>query len=178
MTYITWKDVVGYEGYYKVSNLGRVKSLDRITKRNSNTVRKIKGKMLKPFTPKNNYKRYSLCKGSYIKNITSHRLVLDAFIGINPGGMQGSHMDGNPLNNNANNLRWESCSDNNLRKKDHGTNNDGESNCLSKLTNNKVLEIRKIYSRGNITYREIAGMFNITKPNVGYIVNRKTWRHI
>ena len=100
-----WKDVVGYEGYYQVSNLGRVRSLDRI----ASNGRKIKGKILstKVNTPPY-YQRVSLSVNGKMKLVQVHRLVAQAFV-YNPDPehkTQVGHKDESRTNNRADNLEW------------------------------------------------------------------------
>lgn len=100
-----WKDVVGYEGYYQVSNLGRVRSLDRI----ASNGRKIKGKILstKVNTPPY-YPRVSLSVNGKMKLAQVHRLVAQAFV-YNPDPehkTQVGHKDESRTNNRADNLEW------------------------------------------------------------------------
>ena len=100
-----WKDVVGYEGYYQVSNLGRVRSLDRI----ASNGRKIKGKILstKVNTPPY-YPRVSLSVNGKMKLAQVHRLVAQAFV-YNPDPehkTQVGHKDESRTNNRADNLKW------------------------------------------------------------------------
>ena len=76
-----WKDVENYEGLYQVSNLGRVRSLDRdIYYQNGTFHSHIKGKILVPCLNKYGYANVNLCKNGKRKNITVHRLVALAFI--------------------------------------------------------------------------------------------------
>lgn len=85
-----WKDVIGYEGIYQVSNLGRVRNKDKILKP-SNT-----GK----------YRHLALCKSGTRKDVTIHRLVAEAFI-PNPHNYPCiNHIDENKENNVASNLEW------------------------------------------------------------------------
>ena len=100
-----WKDVVEYEGYYQVSNLGRVRSLDRI----ASNGRKIKGKILstKVNTPPY-YPRVSLSVNGKMKLVQVHRLVAQAFV-YNPDPehkTQVGHKDESRTNNRADNLEW------------------------------------------------------------------------
>lgn len=91
-----WRDIIGYDGY-QVSNLGRVKSLG------NNKTRKEK--VLKPETI-NGYLRVCLSKEKKGKHILVHRLVADAFIPNIDNKPYIDHIDGNPKNNNIDNLRW------------------------------------------------------------------------
>ena len=96
-----WKPVVGLEGKYEVSNLGRIKSLN---------YRSVKGveKILKPFIDKKNYRyhKYTLVyNNSVIKARLVHWLVMEAFVGPR-NGMFIDHIDGNGSNNKLSNLRY------------------------------------------------------------------------
>lgn len=97
-----FKDIPGYEGLYQVSNLGRIK---RILFKN-NIVTKKQNKILKTRININNREQVMLHKNGKRKNITVHRLVASAFL-ENPNNYpEVNHIDGNPLNNNVNNLEW------------------------------------------------------------------------
>lgn len=77
-----WRDVVGYEGLYEVSNLGRVRSLDRITEDTVGRKRKYKGQLLNPINSVggNGYLRVLLSENGKKVGYTVHRLVAQAFI--------------------------------------------------------------------------------------------------
>jgi len=82
-----WKDIPEYEGYYQVSNLGRVKSLDRfIDKKNNRCF--FKGKILKININKNGYCFIVLYKNKKSKNLRIHQLVSMAFLNHKPCGMK------------------------------------------------------------------------------------------
>lgn len=96
-----WKPIVGYDGY-EVSNLGRVRSLDRIDSRNHF----IKGKIISLNKRKGEYLSFSLCKNGKVKAVNVHRIVAQAFI-PNPNNYSiVNHKDENPLNNCVDNLEW------------------------------------------------------------------------
>lgn len=105
-----WKDIEGYEGYYQVSNLGRVKSLERLTTyTNSNAVTRkqpVKEKILSQRMDRHGYQRVSLKKDRKRKLCLVHRLVAQAFI-ENPDSLPlVNHKDENRSNCNAMNLEW------------------------------------------------------------------------
>lgn len=105
-----WKDIVGYEGFYQVSNLGRVRSLDRYieitNKRGTLYRRPIKGKLLSLNSTDDDYISVALTKDSIGIFYSVHRLVAQAFI-PNPDNLpQVNHKDENPSNNCADNLEW------------------------------------------------------------------------
>lgn len=116
MTQEEWKPVIGYEGSYEVSNLGRVRSLDRINHRGST----LKGKILKP-SDTGRYYQNTLYKDAKGAKYLIHRLVLEAFVGPPGKNEQGCHNDGDSKNNHLSNLRWDTPSANNLDKVAHGT---------------------------------------------------------
>ena len=102
-----WKDVKGYEGLYQVSNLGNVKSLDRVVEHEKGnlTKRNLKGDILKIRTI-HGYAYITLSKDNKLKSYRVHRLVAQAFI-PNPNNYPTvNHKDENRLNNRVDNLEW------------------------------------------------------------------------
>lgn len=100
-----WKDVVGYEGLYQVSNLGRVKSLER-TESTIRGGRYIKERILSPSAGKARYYSVPLTKDKKRRTSQIHRLVADAFLSNPCGYPCVNHKDGNCLNNQVDNLEW------------------------------------------------------------------------
>ena len=97
-----WKDVVGYEGLYKVSNKGNVYSVGRI----NSQCKKIGGIILKPGYTRGGYLLVNLCENGKVKSKYIHRLVLEAFV-ENPNNLpEVNHKDENPSNNELSNLEW------------------------------------------------------------------------
>lgn len=105
-----WKDINGYEGIYQVSNLGKVKSLDRLNPRGS----RLLGKVLRHKHRKDGYLEVGLCKNGKVKYYQIHRLVALAFVRGFKKGLVVNHIDENKENNNSTNLEWVSQL-NNLR---------------------------------------------------------------
>lgn len=104
-----WRDIKGYEGIYQVSNLGNVRSLDRMYEYHNSSgevyFREYKGKVL---TQNNSlrYKQISLSNRGSTGNFLVHRLVAEAFI-PNPDNLpEVNHKDENPSNNRVDNLEW------------------------------------------------------------------------
>ena len=98
----TWKDVVDYEGLYKVSNKGNVYSVGRKDSRGQ----RCGGQMLKPSKHKDGYLHIGLSKSNTRKRKLIHRLVAEAFIPNPKGFLEINHIDEDKINNNAKNLEW------------------------------------------------------------------------
>ena len=107
-----WKDVVGYEGYYQVSNLGNIKSLTREIVYSDGHMQTVKGKKLHPHLTKHGYLLVGLNKNNIKKRKHVHDLVAEAFI-ENPLGLEEvNHKDYNKGNNCVDNLEWITHEDN------------------------------------------------------------------
>ena len=117
-----WKDIVGYEGLYQVSNLGRVKSLDKvISTRNgySSFEKSIKGRVLKQVLVMG-YLKVHLVNMNKGKSIPVHRFMAMAFIANKNNYPQVNHKDEDKTNNVVDNLEWCTVSYNN----NYGTRNE------------------------------------------------------
>lgn len=109
-----WKPIKGYEGLYEVSNLGRVKSLDRFVNASIKNQKQVlkQGKILKPYKDIRGYLKVSLSKENKRTIKFVHRLVSEAFIPNINNLSQVNHIDGNKVNNHIENLEWCSCKEN------------------------------------------------------------------
>jgi hypothetical protein len=116
-----WLPVRGYEGMYEVSNLGRVRSLQRAFLRNSHPIT-VKARILRLGSGKNGYLLAYLCRDGIRWTTTVHSLVIDAFSGPRPTGYDVCHENGDRHDNRAINLRYDTRSGNLLDQRTHGTN--------------------------------------------------------
>lgn len=108
-----WKDIEGFEGIYQVSNMGRVRSLDRYIKCGSG-VRLMKGQIMLPILKKDGYYQVALWKnGGKPKWCTVHRLVAQAFIPNPDCKPQIDHVNTIKTDNRVENLRWATQEENN-----------------------------------------------------------------
>lgn len=103
-----WKPVPGYEGYYDVSDQGRVMSLARIDASGN----RRKPRILRPRPDRRGYLMVDLYRGGVQRTHKVHRLVLTAFTGPCPDGMEACHGDDRPDNNRLTNLRWDTSGGN------------------------------------------------------------------
>lgn len=102
-----WKPVIGYEGYYEVSNLGNVRSLDRIVHHSGNFTRVQKGCLMKiRTTSTGHYSTVLLSKDNKKKHAKVHRLVALAFIDNPNRYREINHKDEDKQNNRVDNLEW------------------------------------------------------------------------
>jgi NUMOD4 motif/HNH endonuclease len=171
-----WKDIVGYEGLYQVSNHGRVRSLDREIAWKG-TWRFYKGKVMKQRKDKDGYLTIQLYKNGNRKDYFVHRLVALAFIPNVDSKKQVNHLDGRNDNNHVSNLEW--ASENNQHCYDTGLRDslNGERHINAKLKETDVLIIRLMLDNG-ILQRIIAQKFGVTRSIITRIKSKKLWSHI
>lgn len=172
-----WKPIVGYEGLYEVSNLGRVRSIDRVIFVN-NKKRKLTGKLLEL---KCNRGGYLICvlSNKKTKSIRVHRVVAESFIPKIKGKLCINHLDNDRTNNNVSNLQW--CTQKENIRYAYSQNRmdweriKGEKHPQSKLNISLVKEIRN--KQGILKRIDVARLYKIDPANVSSIWNRKTWKH-
>lgn len=107
-----WKDVPGYEGKYQVSDLGRVRSLPhkvRVVAHGTEATRMSPGRILRPGPKSSGHLTVSLGRHN---SQQVHQLVMRAFVGPRPEGMEVCHNDGDPTNNALDNLRYDTRAEN------------------------------------------------------------------
>jgi hypothetical protein len=150
-----WAPVIGYEGRYQASSLGRICNIRR------------DGKVLKARPDKDGYLYVALGGGrGKLRDHKVHRLVLESFTGPCPRGKQAAHADGNPANNRLENLRWATPRENSADKRAHGTQ-------PRKISPDVVREIRRL--RGKVIQRDLARRFGISEAQVCRIQLRRQW---
>lgn len=102
-----WRPVVKFEGLYEVSDRGRVRSVDRVIPHRKYGQMNARGQVLRLRQHPDGHLRVNLSKSSAVLTRWVHVLVLEAFVGPCPAGMEGCHFDGDPTNNALANLRWD-----------------------------------------------------------------------
>ena len=176
-----WKDVPDYEGYYQVSNMGRVRSLDRIVEYAGYRKQKrfYEGTILKPSNrSKYGHKCVSLRKCGKSKIVGVHNLVANAFLPTpSSTDVLVRHLNGNATDNRAVNLAWGDCKENEADKALHGRALIGEKNLQSKLTDEKVSTIKELLRYG-MKGKNIARVFGECNSTICDINRGKGWKHV
>jgi hypothetical protein len=170
-----WKPVVtfGLEKFYEVSSLGNVKSLIRSGKTNFG-IRMYGGKKINPFVSNSGYLCVNLTYKGFRAQCTVHTLVLEAFVGKKPEGMECCHNDGNRLNANLDNLRWDTKKNNHADKKIHGTNQAGSKNPSSKLTEEQAFFIK----HSKLSPKDLCERYGVSRGCIEKIRHGINWKHI
>ena len=165
-----WRDVVGYEGLYKVSNFGNVMSAPKKTRYEEREMTKSIGS--------EGYLHVHLRKDGKESQKLVHRLVAEAFIANDDNKPQVNHIDGNKQNNNVKNLEWVTRSENLLhayrvlkrtRKFDYMPRPSRR-----RFTKDQIIEIRN----SSKSQSELAREYGTVQHVIWCIVNRKTYREI
>jgi hypothetical protein len=119
----------------------------------------------------------TLCPGYHQRQI--HRLILEAFVGPCPPGMEACHFpDKDTANNRLDNLRWDTKAGNQADKDKHGTQAVGEDNGNAKATAEVVAAIRCDYATGCHSHRTLSRKYSLSRATIHQIVNGVTWKHI
>lgn len=168
-----WKDILGYEGQYQISNMGRVKSLGRKVW-GGKTYYFKEGKILKNKIGKNKpYYYVCLYKNNKQKTFMIHTLVALNFIGERPYKNDICHINGDSSDNRLSNLRYDTRTEN-----FNDMYRQGKKNPNGKLSIDEVLEIRRVHREEKLMHKEIAEMFNISLSTVNAIVTRYSYWYI
>lgn len=157
-----WKDILGYEGLYKISNTGKVYSLlsDKELSQNK--------------TNGNGYKICTLCKNKQKKNKYIHRLVASHFVENKDNLPIVNHIDGNVSNNNYTNLEWCDQFSNVRHYIERGGKSDyGTSSPNTNLTKRDIIEIISYLEDGKFTQKEIAETYQVSQTTISHIKTGK-----
>ena len=168
-----WRDIPGFEGFYKASTLGRIKSLAR---------RGTYERILNPIINHSGYYNVSLSKYGKSKNYLVHQLVAKTFIPNPLNLIQINHKDGDKLNNKIDNLEWCTVQENITHSIETGLKPDdkGCNNIHSKFNPEDIAWIRRNYIEKDPVYgcKALAKKFNVGKATISDIINYKTYKNI
>ena len=174
-----WRDIMGYEGIYQVSNLGRAR---RIAMRHDTCQTKVPIERILKLKPMGGgYRGVCLCWKGQRKYISIHRLVASAFL-ENPNRLpEVNHLDGDKTKNSTDNLEWVTKSQNALHAHRTGLSGAcrGEDHPNSKLTEDDVRVIRALpaFPHGPSTHT-LAKQYNTSPTCIHDVLKRRTWKHI
>lgn len=154
-----WRSVVGYEGWYEVSDLGRVK---RVRGGDRNTVA---GRILSQTVKPNGYMSVMPCRYGKTRRFNVHKLVVEAFHGPCPNGYEIDHEDADRQNNRADNLRYVPIGENRRNTR------------LRRLTEAYVRDIRKRYANGESGV-DLARDLGVAPSTIYSAVHRRSWKHV
>lgn len=159
--------------FYQISNLGRVRSMDRWVRTRGNSLRK--GRILTPSLHLTGYYVIGLTTGGKTYQRVISRLVAYSFLG-QPAlpDMQACHNDGDRSNNCLSNIRWDTPVGNAADKIRHGTNNVGATNGRAVLTENMVEAIVECSAVGERQI-DIAKDLGINSDTVNHVLTGRTW---
>lgn len=164
-----WRDVVGYENLYKVSNFGRVKSFCERLQR-----------ILSPCPNKKGYYMVHLHKDGRKKNFSIHTLVARAFIPNPENKLTVNHKNGDKTNNSVENLEWATQKENQNHAVRTGLQKPGPRGKRVILTEDQIREIRQICIPGDDYYgiASFARKFGVTNGVISDIVHGKTYKNV
>lgn len=179
-----WRDVVGYEGLYQVSNQGRVLSTVVGIGRHS-APRILCQRPFRARPPWTKHNCVRLLKHGQRKYASVHRLVAKAFL-PNPNNYPVvNHRDGNKYNNHVSNLEWVTYSENNLHALRTGLRRyppavKGEAHRSAKLTEDQVILARSLYkpNQKGSGHKALAKIFGLTPTAMRQLLLGHTWKHV
>lgn len=165
-----WRPVVNYEGWYEVSNLGRV----RRVKPGKCT---YPGKIISGMVMTIGYRCVGLSKcETKSKQRYVHHLVAAAFLGLRPEKHQINHKDGDKLNNRLSNLEYVTHKENARHAARSGLLPVGENSHCAVLTDDDIRAIRGLH--GTMTNRELGAIYRIDNGHIHRIATRQLWKHV
>ncbi len=158
-----WSEVDGWP--YEASDCGRVRATPS-------------GRILRQSPGRKGYLRVTLRRPGEHRMFHVGALVLSAFVGPRPSARhQVAHENGANTDNRLDNLAWKTARDNNLQKNEHGTMCRGERHPMSKLSEQDVLDVRRLY-RAGMSHRQLAAQFRLSSSTIGELLRGENWAHV
>lgn len=165
-----WKPVVGFEKDYEVSDLGRVK---RITPGKGARPNHI----LRPGAQASGHLHVNLRASGKTHGRQIHRLVLEAFVGPCPTGMEACHNNSVPRDNRLSNLRWDTRKNNARDMVEAGSIPLGEDHKWAELEAGDVRAIRLLKESGE-SVTGLAKAYGVTTSTIYKLLQRRSWKHV
>lgn len=175
-----WKDVIGYEGYYQVSDQGQIRSIERVVLSNGKPFRNAASVVLKQSIRKDGYRQVSLWKNGKHQNGLVHQIVADAFLGPRPVGELVRHERGDKSDNRATSLLYgthsQNCTDTVTHGRCHfaGSHRTGETNPNAKITQAIADRIRERVAAGE-RMKALVPIYGVSYSLIKRIVRKELW---
>lgn len=164
-----WKDIPGFEGY-EASDAGRIRSVDRWNHFGPHR-RWLRGRILRSrVNQKSGYEQIVFYKTTALV----HQLIMLAFVGPPPEGMEVCHSDNDRLNNCLANLQYGTRRFNNQEKDKHGTHLKGVRHHQARLTEEDIRSIRDSDEKHAV----LAMRYNVSESHIGGIKRGRYWGHL
>lgn len=172
-----WKAVPQFEKQYSISTDGRMMTLSRLIYCGGGGYKLVPNRLMKLNKHSQGYRWVTLKDRGRQRSVLVHVLVLETFVGPCPQGMECRHLNGKRWDNRLENLCWGTSKENTDDTRRHGTLATGERCGSSKLTWGRVRKIRRLYSTGKYTQRQLADTFGLdSQMTVSKIVRGETWK--
>ena len=171
-----WKDMPNFNGFYLVSDLGRVQSLPRSKFSKAKSIQHVPGGILK-IRIRRDYPTVYLSRNGHGMNMRVHRAVALAFIPNPEGKPCVNHKDGNKNNCRADNLEWVTYKENDRHASENGLKACGSRQHLAKMSEEDVSFIKKQLRQGQ-SVRSLARTYQVHYSTMLDIKHGKTWRHV
>ena len=173
-----WKDIKGFEGYYQVSNMGQVRSMDRDVAYSDGTIHHHKSRILKGSPNQQGYLQVNLQRDRQVKHISIHKLVALHFVYGYAEGLQVNHKDENKWNNRADNLEW--CTG--IYNQNYGTAKQRRVDEYKKAEYAKRCKVLVVYRDGVKIgeyngYKEVGDALGFTLDYVSQLANGRKHKH-
>lgn len=174
-----WKPVPNFEGYFEVSNQGRVRTVERkvrfVSKRGCESWRVKARKIISQQLINSGYMVVHLQKDGVRHAKTVHSVVAMAFLGERPCGLDVCHNNGVKTDNRSVNIRYDTRRNNHADKVLHGTVYAGATQ--AKITAKDAAIIRKIANDNLMGKKELAAMYGVTSETIRRVLKNETWKY-
>lgn len=172
-----WRPVLGYEGLYEASSLGRIRSLWVAGSGYGHW--RIQPLYLRPkFNRFTGYMQVSLNKNGVKTKTGWHRVVCGAFHGPAPTKYDCAHLDGNKTHNHPTNLQWVTRTENASHRYQHGTHICGDDHPDAILTEAEVREIREKYTGKYGEIKMLAQEYGVHRYTISQALRGVRWSHV
>jgi len=176
-----WKQCKGFEGYYEISDLGRVKTVARESVKSNGRKCVIKERILSQANVKG-YKKVTLKCDGVRKDMRVHRLVVMSFLG-EPSKEMVNHIDGDKTNNKLSNLEWATRSENELHAYGTGLKKSTELHKQRTIESNKARrtipdDVITYIRNSELSQYKLSAELGISRPMIGLIRQRKRYADV